>query len=103
MEWLQTQAGTPLAGVSVVEEGTPNGTISDMNGTYQIYVAPEATRLVFSFIGYETQRVRIGKSNQINVQLRPSLVELEEIVVVGRCHRTHGILRIECFSGESGR
>ncbi len=77
------QAGTVLAGVSVVEEGTPNGTISDMNGRYQIYVAPEASRLVFSFTGYETERIKIGKATQLNVQLKPSLAAVEEIAVVG--------------------
>ncbi len=80
---VNDESGTPLVGVSVVEEGSPNGTITDMNGNYQIYVAPEATRLVFSFIGYETARIKIGKTNQLNVQLKPSMMELEEIVVPG--------------------
>lgn len=76
------ETGTPMAGVSVVEEGTPNGTISDLKGAYQIYVAPEAKRLVFSYIGYETKRVRIEKTDQLNVQLNPSNVQLEEVLVV---------------------
>ena len=76
------ETGMPLAGVSVVEEGTPNGTISDLKGAYQIYVAPEAKRLVFSYIGYETKRVRIEKTDQLNVQLNPSNVQLEEVLVV---------------------
>ncbi len=78
------ETGTPLAGVSVVEEGTPNGTISDLKGAYQIYVAPEATHLVFYFVGYETKRVKIGTSNQLNVQLEAEQIQLEEIVVIAQ-------------------
>lgn len=75
------ETGTPLAGVSVVEDGSPNGTITDMKGVYQIYVAPEATHLVFSYIGYETRKIRIEKSNQMSVQLQSSNVLQEEIML----------------------
>jgi Ca-activated chloride channel family protein len=78
------QAGSPLAGVSVVEEGTPNGALTDIYGAYQIYVAPGAPRLVFSFPGYETKKINIGNSKRIDVQLRPSNLKVEEIVVSTR-------------------
>ena len=79
---VSDEAGKPLAGVSVVEEGTPNGTLTDMKGSYQIYVAPEASRLVFSLTGYETRKVRIGNASQLNVRLNASSPAPEEVLVV---------------------
>ncbi len=65
-----------------MEKGTANGTLTNMNGVYQIYIAPEASHLVFSYIGYDTQVIKIGKTSRINVIMQPSRVVLEEIVVV---------------------
>lgn len=74
--------GNPLAGVSVVEDGTVNGTITDPNGNYQIYVAAEASHLVFSLIGYETRKVKITSANQLNIRLKASPMVLEEVEVL---------------------
>jgi len=69
-----------MAGVTVVVKGTSNGTVTDLNGTYQLQVNPEAKFLVFSYIGYETEEVKISRSNLINLTLQPSAVALEEVV-----------------------
>jgi len=78
---VRDENGTAMPGVSVVEKGTPNGTLTNMKGIYQIYIAQEATHLVFSFMGYETETIKIGRTNHINVNMQPSQVALEEIVI----------------------
>jgi Ca-activated chloride channel homolog len=80
---VSDETGIPMAGVSVIEKGSSNGTVTDLNGAFQIQVNDEAKYLVFSFIGYETEEVKIARSNRINVQMIPSQAELEEIVVTG--------------------
>ncbi|TFH22295.1 MAG: DUF3520 domain-containing protein [Bacteroidia bacterium] len=77
---VEDEAGTPLAGVTVLVKGTTQGAVTDMNGTYQLQVSVEAKYLVFSFIGYKSEEVKIAKSNRINVILHPSKMDLEEVV-----------------------
>jgi len=84
---ISDEAGNPMAGVNVVEKGSTNGTISDLNGNYQLWVSFESKHLVFSFIGYETKELKISGSNRINVQMTPSLMELDEVVAVEYEHR----------------
>ena len=74
-------SGNPMAGVTVVVKGTSNGTVTDLNGAYQLQVSSTAKYLVFSFIGYEKKEVKIKSSNRINVVLTPSNLVLEESVV----------------------
>jgi len=72
----------PAIGVSVVEKGTSNGVITDMDGNYEISVKPGAT-LVFSSIGYATQEIAVGSQSVINVLLKEDTEFLDEVVVVG--------------------
>ncbi|MBQ8099658.1 MAG: TonB-dependent receptor [Paludibacteraceae bacterium] len=74
--------GDALIGVSVMVEGTTTGTISDFDGNYSIEAAPQAT-LVFSYVGFETQTVKIQQRRIINVTLREDNKLLDEVVVVG--------------------
>ncbi len=71
--------GAPLIGVNVLEEGTSNGTITDLDGSYSLTVGDNAS-LVFSFTGYESQTIVVGSQNQINITLQAG-VALQEIVV----------------------
>ena len=72
-----------LPGVNVVVTGTTIGTITDGGGKYRIE-APQGSRsLTFSFVGMVTQEVPIGSSNQINISLTESAIDLEEVVVIG--------------------
>ncbi|WP_224999321.1 TonB-dependent receptor [Cesiribacter sp. SM1] len=75
-------SGEALPGVSILIDGTSTGTVTDMNGTYALSAAPNAT-LVFSFIGYLEQRVPVNNRSVIDVQLREDVEQLSEIVVVG--------------------
>ena len=72
-----------LAGVNILEKGTINGAISDVDGKFSLNVASSSSILVFSFIGYSTQEVIVGTQTSINVTLGESAVGLDEIVVVG--------------------
>ncbi len=75
--------GQPLPGVTVVVKGTTQGTITDANGRYSLSdVAKEAT-LIFSFVGMTSQEVPAGGKTQINVTLRASSIDIEEVVAVG--------------------
>lgn len=75
--------GEPLPGASIVVMDTPGtGTISDLDGLYTIQVNPGAT-LVFSYIGFESQKVVVENKSQINVNLAEKSGALDEVVVVG--------------------
>lgn len=71
----------PMIGVSVLEKGTTNGVISDMEGDYSLSVKPGAT-IVYSYIGYITQEKK-ASSGVINIKLDEDSKTLEEVVVVG--------------------
>jgi len=71
----------PIPGVNIIESGTNNGTISDLNGTYAITVNEGAT-LNFSFVGMLTEKVDVSGQTQINVTLVPDLIGLDEVQVV---------------------
>lgn len=76
------ETGTPIPGVSILVKGTTRGTTTDLDGKYSIS-APSSGVLVFSFIGYTTIEETVGNRSRIEVNLRPDLSELEEVVVVG--------------------
>lgn len=74
--------GEPLPAVNVIEKGTTNGVISDIDGKYQIQVSSAKSVLEFSFVGFESQAVTVGGQKQINVSLKENSVGLDEVVVV---------------------
>jgi TonB-linked SusC/RagA family outer membrane protein len=80
-----TDASTnePLVGVNIVVEGVNMGVITDANGKYTIEVQDDNATLVFSYIGYVTERVQIAGQSVINVSLLPDVTALEEVVIVG--------------------
>ncbi|MDO4497104.1 MAG: TonB-dependent receptor [Bacteroidales bacterium] len=73
--------GDPLAGVNIVEKGTTNGTLTDLDGNFSLDVNKGKT-LVFSFVGYTTQEVVVN-GTKINVQMNEDSELLEDVVVVG--------------------
>ncbi len=76
------ETGDPIVGATVLVEGSSTETITNADGKYTLSV-PEGATLVFSFIGFESQRVTIGELRVIDVVLRESAASLEEVVVVG--------------------
>ncbi|MDR1499710.1 MAG: TonB-dependent receptor [Tannerellaceae bacterium] len=75
-------SGDPIVGANVVERGTVNGSITDLNGRFEIYVKQGAV-LVVSYIGYSPVNVTVGSQRVINVRLAEDSQAIEEIVVVG--------------------
>jgi Ca-activated chloride channel family protein len=78
-----SETGTALPGVNIIEKGTSNGCITDLNGRYTISLSNEKSILVFSYLGYVTKEAKIAGRTQINLALEPDISGLEEIVVIG--------------------
>lgn len=74
--------GEPVIGASVLEKGTSNGTITDLNGQFSLNVQENAT-LVVSYIGYKTQELKSIHGKSLNITLIEDAKALEEVVVVG--------------------
>jgi TonB-linked SusC/RagA family outer membrane protein len=70
----------PLPGVSILVVGTLTGTVTDMDGNYELIVPPEAV-LKFSYIGYQTQETAVGNMTVINIAMETDVAELQEVVI----------------------
>lgn len=73
---------SPLAGVSITEKGTRNGTTSDAQGRYQLMVAKNA-KVVFNHIGFNGMELAVGESPRLDVSLEVGQQQLQDVVVVG--------------------
>lgn len=76
------KSGMPLPGVNVLEKGTTNGSITDVDGKFIIDHVEKGKTLLFSYIGFTTREVVVDK-NIINVTLQEDLQALDEVVVIG--------------------
>jgi TonB-linked SusC/RagA family outer membrane protein len=76
-------SGDPVPGVNIVVEGTTTGTISDLSGRYAINVPDANSVLVFTFVGYNTERRAVGTNQVLNVSLKESTSALDEVVIIG--------------------
>lgn len=74
--------GEALPGVSVVIKGTTSGTATDIDGNFTLPVKKGAT-LLFSFVGYQQQEIKVEDQRQLNVSLAADVVSLEEVIAVG--------------------
>lgn len=77
------ESGSALPGVNIIEKGTTNGTVSDVDGNYRITVGSGESVLVFSFVGTVSQQVPVGSRGEINIRLESDAATLSEVVVVG--------------------
>jgi TonB-linked SusC/RagA family outer membrane protein len=75
-------SGEPLPGVTVSIPGTSTGTATDMDGKYSITV-DEGSTLIFSFIGFESQRIVVSSQNVVNITLSEDTASLDEVLVIG--------------------
>jgi TonB-linked SusC/RagA family outer membrane protein len=73
----------PLPGVSVVVKGSQRGATTDAKGMYELNVPNQEAVLVFSFVGYVSQEVKVGNRSQLDVTLQAGAKSLDEVVVVG--------------------
>lgn len=74
--------GEPVIGATVLEKGTANGTVTDLDGKFSISVAKDAV-LVVSYIGYTTQEVKTHNQKSVKIALKEDSQFLDEVVVVG--------------------
>ncbi len=74
--------GDPLPGVTVLEKGTSNGGITDVDGNYSLSVGDGAV-LLFSFVGYETQEIAVAGRSSVDVNMPVDIETLSEVVVIG--------------------
>ncbi|MDE6480694.1 MAG: TonB-dependent receptor [Muribaculaceae bacterium] len=75
--------GEPLIGVTVMVEGTSNGTATDFDGNYSLKNVPSKGKLVFSYIGYAQQVIEVKGRDRIDVKMSEDSKALDELVVVG--------------------
>jgi TonB-dependent starch-binding outer membrane protein SusC len=74
--------GSGIPGVNILVEGTTSGTVTDLEGSYRLSV-PEGAALLYSSIGYRTQRIVIGNQTVIDVSMATDVTQLSEVVVTG--------------------
>ncbi len=79
---VKDESGSGIPGANILIKGTTQGTITDLDGNYSLQV-PASDTLVFSFIGYTTQRIPVNGQSVINVVLKETVSKLDEVVVVG--------------------
>jgi len=75
------ESGVSLPGVSIVVKGTTTGTVTDIDGKFEISVPNESSVLVFSFIGMLTQEVAVGTQSNLNIVLLADALKMDEVVV----------------------
>jgi TonB-dependent starch-binding outer membrane protein SusC len=73
----------PIPGVTVLVKGTTRGVATDLDGSFSISVPDQNAVLVFSFVGYSSQEVRVGNQSVINISLLEDVSNLNEVVVIG--------------------
>ncbi len=74
--------GFPLPGASVSIKGTSTGTITDVEGNYTLNNVPENATIVFSFIGYKSQEIKISGKSSVNVVMEEETVGIDEVVAI---------------------
>ncbi|MDH6306256.1 TonB-linked SusC/RagA family outer membrane protein [Parabacteroides sp. PF5-5] len=75
--------GESIIGASILEKGTQNGIITDMNGNYTLQLQGNNAVLVVSYIGYMTKEVTVGNLNVVNIELGEDVQQLDDVVIVG--------------------
>ena len=88
--------GEPLPGVSILIKGTGRGTISDINGNFNLQVTAENKILVFSSVGMKKQEVEIKNRTLINVIMEEELAQIEQLIVTG-----YYVQKKESFTGNA--
>lgn len=91
---VSESSGVTLPGVTVLEKGTTNGAITDLDGKYNLRLTTTSATLEFSFVGFESQEVIVNNRTTIDVILSESVSELEEVVVIG-----YGVQRKKVLTG----
>lgn len=80
---IKDDEGNELPGVNIMLKGSQQGTVSGVDGNYEINIPDDNATLVFSFVGYINQEIVVGTRTRLDVTLKPDTKALEEIVVIG--------------------
>jgi TonB-linked SusC/RagA family outer membrane protein len=80
---IESSDRLPMPGVTIIEHGTSNGVVTDMDGKFKLKVSKSDAVLLFSFIGYQTRTVSLKGRTVIDVQLKAEDQKLNEVVVLG--------------------
>ena len=84
---VDAKTGEALIGVSVLETGTTNGNITDLDGNFSLSVESGAD-LQFSYVGYKTQEVKVNNSDFLVIMLESKAITLEDVTITGQMART---------------
>ncbi len=75
--------GNPLIGVTILEESTMNGTITDIDGNFSLVLDGDEASLTFNYVGYTPQTVVVGSNRNFDIALSEATLALDQVVVVG--------------------
>lgn len=79
---VQEKSGEPIIGASIVEKGTTNGNVTDIDGNFSLKVNSNAT-IVVSYMGMLTQEIKVAGRSSISVVMEDNVVALSDVVVIG--------------------
>ena len=85
---VKNSQGETIIGANIVEKGTSNGTITNVDGLFTLRVAPNAI-LKVSYMGYTEQEVNTRNKNKVEIILTEDARLIDEVVVVGSCYVVH--------------
>lgn len=85
-----------MVGVTVLEKGTSNGTVTDIDGKFSLRLTTQNPVLVFSYVGYKTIEVNVGNNSVLSIKMEEDVETLEEVVVIG-----YGTMKKSDISGAS--
>lgn len=93
---LDSKDKSAMIGANIMEKGTSNGTITDINGKFSLNISSSNSILVISSIGYTTLEVNVGNNSVLNLEMDEDTELLEEVVVIG-----YGTMKKSDISGAS--
>ena len=91
---ITDERGEPIVGATIMEKGTTNGVITDMNGVFTLQIPGNGALLQVTYIGYATQEVTVKNQSDVRIVLKEDLLALDEVVVVG-----YGTMRKKDLTG----
>lgn len=80
---VRDTSGESLIGVSIIIEGTSIGTVTDIDGKFELKIPDTTDQVLVSYVGYQTQRISIGNTRIFNIVMEAETQLLDELVVVG--------------------
>lgn len=90
--------GEVLLGVSIIQKGTTQGTVTDVDGNYSIAVPDNKSVLVFTYLGYTPKEVVVGEKSKLDIVLQEDIKQLDEVVVVA-----YGTQKVRNLTGAMSR